>query len=675
VVVIHRLAEAMVRPDAPVLALRDLISTGEALTVTPALTAWLGAVPGLTLHNYYGPTETHVVTASAVSELPGLGGPFPPIGRPIRGTRVRILDAYLNPVPAGLPGELFLAGAALARGYHGQADATAAAFLPDPAGRPGDRMYRTGDLVRERPDGQLAYYGRIDQQMKIRGYRVEPGEIETALRDVPGVADCVVVAREALGDERRLVAYIVPEEGRAGPEPRVVAERLRRTLPPHMVPAAFVRLPRLPLNTNGKIDRVRLPAPAAGDTEAGERAEGGAPRTELEIRLAAIWGEVLQRPAIGIDDNFFALGGHSLLMIQVTARISRELNVELPVQQFFDHPTIAQQAEVVSELLAQYGEEAGLEALLAEIEALPDEEAERLVALPNAELHAAAIEAWANAAVGAADPTVRVPLVAAIGFPSSGRAEALEQAVRGYGANLLEHGRSIDIVVASDPADAVQDQAYRAMLARVARDTGLPVRYAGPAEKRAYVDRLVRETGVDGGLLGWAIGDDGRSGNAYGANRNALLLDGAGSLFLSFDDDTAARTRLPNAVEAGVALQTERCVSEIRMLSGGASAADFTVEASVDLRRAAGGGRRQSRDRGVGWAGSGPGGGDVSWLDGGYRLGVGRGCAVSDRQRLGLGHAFGGRLLGGAGGAHAGSLHGSAGAVTRAGVLRGGRRV
>jgi amino acid adenylation domain-containing protein len=583
VVAIHRLAEAMIRPDAPTLALRHLISTGEALNVTPALTAWIARRSELTLHNYYGPTETHVVTAATLSDLPFLGGPFPPIGRPIRATGVRLLDAYLNPVPPGLPGELFLTGANLARGYHSRPDATAEAFLPDPSGRPGDRMYRTGDLARARLDGQLAWSGRIDQQIKIRGHRVEPGEIETALRDIPGIADCLVIARDAASEESQLVAYIVPVDVKAGPDPRMLAEHLRRTLPPHLVPAAFVRLARLPLNTNGKIDRAALPAPAAADTEAGDRVAGGGPRTELETQLANIWGQVLQRPEIGIDDNFFALGGHSLLMIQVTARISRELNVELPVQQFFDHPTIAMQAEVVALLLASRDEDADLEALLDEIETLPYEEADRLIGRPTPDMRARAIEAWAEAAIGAADPTVRVPLIDAIGFPSSGRSGLLDQAIRSYAANLLNHGRSVDIVVASDPADAAQERSYRAMLAGVARDTGLPVRYAGPAEKRAYLDRLARETGVDGALLTWAISDDWRSGNAYGANRNALLLDGAGSLILSFDDDTVARPLLPRDPRPGVALQTERRVSEIRLLSGGAEEADFTFEAPVDL--------------------------------------------------------------------------------------------
>jgi amino acid adenylation domain-containing protein len=582
VVAIHRLAEAMAGPDAPTLALRHLVSTGEALAITPAVAAWLARTPGLSLHNDYGPTETHVVTSAIASDLPDSGAPFPPIGRPIRATGIRILDAYLNPLPAGLPGELFLAGACLARGYHRRPEATAETFLPDPAGAPGERMYRTGDLVRERPDGQLVYLGRIDQQIKIRGHRIEPGEVEKALRDLPGVADSLVVARGAASAERRLVAYIVAEPSGAVPEPRLLAEGLRRVLPPFMVPAAFVPIARFPLTANGKIDRAALPAPTAADTEAGDQIEGGAPQTELQTALARIWSEVLQRPTVGIDSNFFALGGHSLLMIQVIARIARDMKVEIPVQQFFDYPTIAAQAVVVADLIAARAEEADIEALLDEIEELPAAEAERLIAAvqPNG---AGAIDAWTRSAIGSADPTVPVPIIETIGFPSSGRAELLDRAIRSYAANLLEHGRRLDLVVTSDPADPAEDDAYRAMLGGVARDTGLPVRYAGTAEKRAFVDRLAGESGLDPELLAWAIGDAERSGRAYGANRNALLLDGAGSLFLSFDDDTTARLRLPHAMQAGVALQTEPGVGEIRVLSDGAGEADFTGDAALDL--------------------------------------------------------------------------------------------
>ena len=583
VVAIHRLAEAMTEPDAPLLALKHLISTGEALKVTPAIEAWLARTPELSLHNDYGPTETHVVTSVDLAEVPGHGAPFPPIGRAIRGTGLRILDAYLNPVPRGFPGELFLAGACLARCYHAQPAATAEKFLPDVSdSNTGGRIYRTGDLVRERRDGMLAYLGRIDQQIKIRGHRIEPGEIETVLRELPGVADSLVVAGE-IGEERRLVAYIVAAREGAAPAPRALAAHLRKNLPSYMVPAAFVFLDRFPLTTNGKIDRRALPEPAAADNEAGEDLDGGAPRSELESILAGIWCDVLRRPALGIDDNFFALGGHSLLLIQVCGRIAQKMDVELSVRQFFDHPTVRTQARVVEELLAHPPQDDPFEALLDEIEALPEEEARRLVGLEAGHVKPTqAVEAWLSAASELGCETRPAP-ISAIGFPSSGRAELLERAVRSFAANLLAHGRRVDIVIASDPSDDAADGTYRGTLGQLARETGLPMRYAGHREKRAYVERLGKESDIEPALIAWAIGDDTGSGRAWSANRNALLLDAAGGLALVFDDDATARLRLPRVPCSGIKLQSSRCVSELRMLSDGAQADDFTVDAPVDL--------------------------------------------------------------------------------------------
>jgi amino acid adenylation domain-containing protein len=583
VVAIHRLAEAMMQPGAPPLTLKHLISTGEALKVTPAIEAWLAQVPELSLHNDYGPTETHVVTSVGLADLPDHGAPVPPIGRAIRGTGLRILDAYFNPVPRGFPGELFVAGVCLARGYHAQPAATAEKFLPDASSsNAGGRVYRTGDLVREGRDGMLAYLGRIDQQVKIRGHRIEPGEVEAVLREVPGVADSLVVPR-GVGEDRRLVAYIVADRGSAAPAPRLLAAHLRSKLPIYMVPAAFVLLDRFPLTTNGKIDRRALPEPAAVDNEAGEDFEGGAPRSELETILAGIWCDVLKRPALGIDDNFFALGGHSLLLIQVCGRIAQKLNVELSVRQFFDHPTVRTQARVVDELLAVPPQDDPLEALLDEIEALPEEEARRLVGLEGAHVKSTqAVEAWLSAASELGCETRPAP-IGAIGFPSSGRAELLERAVRSFAANLLAHDRRVDIVIASDPSDDAADATYRSTLGRLARETGLPMRYAGHWEKRAYVDRLAEASDVEPALIAWAIGDDTRSGRAWSANRNALLLDAAGGLALVFDDDATARLRLPRVPCSGIKLQSNRCVSELRMLSDGAKAEDFAVDARVDL--------------------------------------------------------------------------------------------
>ena len=276
-----------------------------------------------------------VATAGLVPPGPADDGP-PSIGRPIANARVYLLDRHLEPVPAGVPGELWLAGRGLARGYLGAPELTAERFLPDPFGGPGERLYRTGDLARHRPDGDLDFLGRADQQVKIRGFRVEPGEVEAVLASHPAVEAAAVVAREASPGDSRLVAYVVARQG--DPEPllpelrRFLAERL----PGYMVPAALVPLAALPLTANGKVDRQALPAP--GWTAA---VDFVAPRTPLEDLLAGIWAELLGVSRVGVDDNFFALGGHSLLATRLAARVRAALGVELPLARLFAAPTVA----------------------------------------------------------------------------------------------------------------------------------------------------------------------------------------------------------------------------------------------------------------------------------------------------------------------------------------------
>ena len=308
------------------------------------LRTWNGlARRPLRFFNVYGPTEGTIMAAflevalgngdlDGVSRLP--------IGRPVPDTRLHLLDAHLRQVPVGVPGELYIGGSALARGYLDRPDLTARSFIPDPWGEtPGARLYKTGDLARYDADGLLEFIGRIDFQVKIRGFRVEPGEIEAILRQHPTVSQAVVLAREYVPGDRRLVAYVVPVEGTA-----LDAEELRRhlsgTLSEHMVPWAFVVLDELPLTPNGKIDRRALPAP--------DRDRRGssfvAPRTPLEARLAEIWTEVLKLERVGATDNFFHLGGHSLLVTQLVSRINETFQVELPLQRIFEQPTVAELA-------------------------------------------------------------------------------------------------------------------------------------------------------------------------------------------------------------------------------------------------------------------------------------------------------------------------------------------
>ncbi|MEW5929242.1 MAG: amino acid adenylation domain-containing protein [Gemmatimonadota bacterium] len=284
--------------------------------------------------NLYGPTEATVwATVHRVER----SEPTVPLGGPLANTRAYVLDGRLVPVPVGVPGELYLAGAGVARGYHGRADLTAERFLPDPAaGAAGGRMYRTGDRARRREDGTLEFLGRVDQQVKIRGYRIEPGEVEAALRAHPAVREAVVVAREDTAGERRLVGYVVPAADAAFDEAGL-RDRLRESLPDYMVPAAFVPLEALPLTPNGKLDRAALPAPEAVGAGASEYV---APRGPTEEALAEIWAEVLRRDRVGAHDDFFALGGHSLMATQVISRVRGRLGAELQLRDLFAASTL-----------------------------------------------------------------------------------------------------------------------------------------------------------------------------------------------------------------------------------------------------------------------------------------------------------------------------------------------
>ncbi|MBY8883645.1 non-ribosomal peptide synthase/polyketide synthase [Streptomyces sp. PTM05] len=314
---------------------REVWTGGEAV---PGATVHrvLRACPGLTVVDGYGPTET---TTFATRRVFRSGDPLPavlPIGRPLDNTRVYVLDDELRPQPPGIPGELYIAGAGLARGYAGRPADTAARYVADPFGPPGGRMYRTGDTVRWSDDGELHFVGRADDQVKIRGFRVEPAEIEARLTAHPGVAEAVVSLYEDAG-RKRLAAHVVPADGAAAPSATVLRAHLAADLPDYMLPAAFVALPELPLTVNGKVDRRRLPAPdwsAAGDSAY------RAPDTETERVLAAIWAELLGAERVGVDDNFFMLGGDSILSIQVVSR-ARAAGLALTPRDLFRHPTVA----------------------------------------------------------------------------------------------------------------------------------------------------------------------------------------------------------------------------------------------------------------------------------------------------------------------------------------------
>ena len=301
------------------------------------------------LFNMYGPTET---TVFSTGTLVPPGAPEPPtIGKPIANTRVYVLDAHRQPVPVGVPGELFIGGVGVARGYLHRDELTAEKFVPDPFGNPSDRLYRTGDLVRWLPAGELDYLGRLDHQVKIRGFRIEPGEIEAVLLQHPAVRQAVVAAREDSPGEKRLVAYAAVD-GSLGTSSRELQRCLKEQLPEHMVPSAIVVLEALPLTPNGKIDRKALPAPqtvAPPENEA-------EPRTPVEEIVAGVWAEVLRTPRVGARANFFELGGHSLLATRVVSRIRDLFNLDLPVRALFEAPTVAELAAWIE--AARIGEQA-----------------------------------------------------------------------------------------------------------------------------------------------------------------------------------------------------------------------------------------------------------------------------------------------------------------------------
>ena len=344
-------------------ALRVLLTGGDTLHHYPS------ANLPFVLVNNYGPTECTVVATSGPVLPDGRPDGLPPIGRAIANAQIYLLDGRLQPVPAGTAGEIHVGGPSLARGYHNHPDLTEEKFIPNPFSQePGSRLYKTGDLARLLPDGQIAFLGRIDDQIKIRGYRIEPNEIVSALDRHPNIRESLVVAREDASGDKQLVAYVVLHSD-SGPAHTDLCNFVSHSLPEYMVPAAFVQLEAFPLTAHGKIDRAALPEPTTENRLKDESFE--APRSPVEERLAGILTILLGVPEIGIDDNFFQMGGHSLLGAQVIAQVRDGFGVELSLRSLFENPTVREMSAEIERLI------------LVKIETMGKDEAQRVPACPE----------------------------------------------------------------------------------------------------------------------------------------------------------------------------------------------------------------------------------------------------------------------------------------------------
>src|SRR5215217_796643 len=519
--------------------LREVVTAGEPLQVTPAVVSFFERLPGCVLENQYGPTETHVVTAWRAKGPPSTWPALPPVGRPIVLATVLVLDAWGAPCPIGVTGEVCVGERSLAHGYWGRPELTAERFVPNvlDGDRDGRRMYRTGDRGRWLADGNLELQGRADEQVKVRGFRVELGEVEGALKELPGVTDAAVVVRRTDGGEKRLVAYVVrPESGDAEDLKRRLANQLRESgdaedpqrqqanqlreswdaedlkrrlakrLPEYMVPGVLVRLDALPLTPSGKVNRRALPEVDSRRAEEGTRYE--APRDALERTLAEVWQEVLGVSLVGVKDDFFALGGHSLLATRVVSRLRDALGHDVPVRLLFEAPTV----EALAERLGTLGGHARLPVLTR---------AERLVDPP---LSFAQRRLWFLAQLDAGGHSYNLPFV--VRLHGALKVESLERALAEV-VRRHEALRTSFVEVGGEPvqrvaADAVvpltvesvegADDVEEAVRSRVVREVQAPFDVARTPLLRAT---LLRTRGDEQVLVvvlhhlvadGWSLG-------------------------------------------------------------------------------------------------------------------------------------------------------------------------
>jgi amino acid adenylation domain-containing protein len=357
--------------------LREITAAGEQLLITPQMIRFFHQATNCTLHNFYGPTETHGTTIFTLSGEPEQWPTVVPIGCPIANDQNYVLDTSVQLLPIGISGELYLGGVGVADGYFNRPDLTAERFIPDPFSRqPGMRLYKTGDLARWRADGNIEFLGRIDHQVKVRGFRVELEEIEAVLSQHPAVRESVVIVREDVPGDKRLVAYLVTETQQQ-PTTSELRAIVQAQLPEYMVPGIYMFLDALPLTINRKVDRQKLPKPDRDRPEL--ETNFVAPQTPTEQELAQIWLEVLGIERVGVHDNFFELGGHSLLVTQIISRVRTQFGTEIAVRDLFTASTIAQLAKQIDELLLARLDSNDVDDMLTLLDDLDDAEAERLL--------------------------------------------------------------------------------------------------------------------------------------------------------------------------------------------------------------------------------------------------------------------------------------------------------
>jgi amino acid adenylation domain-containing protein len=345
-VALQQLAEVVESTELVPESLREIITAGEQLQITPAISYLFSKLNNARLSNHYGPSESHVVTAFNLNGSVKNWSALPPIGRPIANTQIYILDFQLQPVPIGVFGELYIGGFGLAKGYLNRPELTAEKFIPNPFDREKEtHLYKTGDLARYLKDGNIEYLGRIDNQVKIRGFRIELGEIEVVLAQHPSIAETVVIAREDLPGDKRLVAYIVPQKEQ--PYNSELRSFLQERLPNYMIPSVFMFLDAMPRTPSGKVDRRALPAPDAANIQLDT--EFVPPSNPTEERLASIWADVLGVERVGINDNFFELGGHSLLALRLFAKIEQVFGRVFSLATLFEAPTVKDLSNIIDQ--------------------------------------------------------------------------------------------------------------------------------------------------------------------------------------------------------------------------------------------------------------------------------------------------------------------------------------